>query len=270
MKLLPAFTGQPEPNKIYNTDALTLLGAMPDESIDLHVTSPPYNLRNSLGGFRRGGSDGSTWNNAGFHHDTDSGYSDYNDNMPYPEYVDWQRQILAEMMRTLKPNGAIFYNHKWRCQGGLLQDRSDIVSGFPVRQIIIWDRGGSINFNRRFFLPNYEVIYLICKDDFYLNDGYKMGAVWYVNPENDNKHPAPFPIEIARRCIQSTDAKLICDPFMGSGTTAVAAQGLGRNFIGCDISLNYVEMARRRIAGKPMQAALANQTTIFEALEALR
>ena len=65
------------------------------------------------------------------------------------------------MMRVLKPTGAIFYNHKWRIQKGLLQDRADIVNDFPVRQIIIWQRAGGINFNPGYFLPTYEVIYLI-------------------------------------------------------------------------------------------------------------
>jgi modification methylase len=67
------------------------------------------------------------------------------------------------MMRLLTDDGAIFYNHKWRVQDGLLQDRNDIVSGFPVRQIIIWHRNGGINFNKGYFLPTYEVIYLIAK-----------------------------------------------------------------------------------------------------------
>ena len=72
------------------------------------------------------------------------------------------------MMRLLREDGAIFYNHKWRVQGGLLQDRSEIVKGFPVRQIIIWKRDGGINFNRGYFLPTYEVIYLIAKSAFRL------------------------------------------------------------------------------------------------------
>ncbi len=67
--------------------------------------------------------------------------------MPHDEYVAWQRACLSECMRVIKDDGAIFYNHKWRVQAGLLQDRSDIVAGFPVRQIIIWKRKGGINFN---------------------------------------------------------------------------------------------------------------------------
>lgn len=86
--------------------------------------------------------------------------------MPHDKYIDWQRRCLAEMLRIIPEDGAIFYNHKWIVQGSLLQDRQDIVSGFPVRQIIIWKRKGGINFNPGYFLPTYEVIYLICKKDF--------------------------------------------------------------------------------------------------------
>ena len=57
--------------------------------------------------------------------------------MPHSAYVGWQCRCLAEMMRLLRPGGAIFYNHKWRVQKVLLQDRQDIVAGFPVRQVII-------------------------------------------------------------------------------------------------------------------------------------
>ena len=71
-------------------------------------------------------------------------------------------------MRVLTEDGALFYNHKWRVQAGLLQDRQDILRGFPVRQIIIWRRSGGINFNPGYFLPTYEVIYLIAKPHFKL------------------------------------------------------------------------------------------------------
>ena len=73
-------------------------------------------------------------------------------------YVAWQRLYLGEMMRLLRQDSAIFYNHKWRVQNGTLQDWHDIVSPFLVRQIIIWHRSGWINFNSEYFLPNYEVI----------------------------------------------------------------------------------------------------------------
>ncbi len=73
--------------------------------------------------------------------------------MPHEEYVTWQHHCLSAMMRVLKEDGAILYNHKWRIQGDLIQDRHDIVDGFPVRQIIIWQRADGINFNSGYFLP---------------------------------------------------------------------------------------------------------------------
>lgn len=177
-----------------------------------------------------------------------NGYDTYNDNLPHDVYVKWQRECLTEMMRVLKNDGAIFYNHKWRVQGGLLQDRQDIVSGFPVRQIIIWKRKGGINFNPGYFLPTYEVIYMIAKPEFRLvPKANRYGDVWEIPQERNNPHPAPFPVALVERIISSTNAQLVLDPFMGSGTTAVAAKRLGRDFIGIDISETYCNMAADRL-----------------------
>ena len=96
------------------------------------------------------------------------------------------------MMRLLRHDGAIFYNHKWRVQAGLLQDRSEIVKGFPVRQIIIWKRDGGINFNPGYFLPTYEVIYLIAKAAFRLRPkANAIGDVWHIPQESRNLTPPP-------------------------------------------------------------------------------
>jgi site-specific DNA-methyltransferase (adenine-specific) len=129
-----------------------------------------------------------------------------------------------------------------------LQDRSDIVNDFPVRQIIIWEREGGINFNPGYFLPIYEVIYLICKPDFELAP--KANAwkdVWHIPQESKNPHPAPFPVELAQRCIESTTAKTVLDPFLGSGSSAIAAEALHRNWIGIEISKDYCKLANERI-----------------------
>ena len=152
------------------------------------------------------------------------------------------------MLRLIKDDGAIFYNHKWRVQKGLIQDRREIIDGFPVRQIIIWKRKGGINFNPGYFLPTYEVIYLIAKPDFKLvPHANSAGDVWEIPQEMKNKHPAPFPVALAERIIASTDAKVILDPFIGSGTTAVAAKKLNRNYIGIEISQEYCEMSGERL-----------------------
>ena len=177
------------------------------------------------------------------------GYDGHSDDMDYDMYVGWQRSCLRAMMRLLKDTGAIFYNHKWRVQGGLLQDRKEIVEGFPVRQIIIWERSGGFNFNHRFFLPTYEVIYVICKPAFRLASvkAGGWGDVWKIPQDKNIDHPAPFPVEIPRRCIETTRAKIVLDPFLGSGTTAVAAQLMGIDWIGIEKSQEYCELAKKRL-----------------------
>ncbi len=229
--------------KVHCGDCVELMNRMPATSVDLIVTSPPYNLRNSTGNGMKDGR-GGKWKNAALI----NGYANHDDAMPHDEYVAWQRQCIAAMIRVIREDGAIFYNHKWRVQGGLLQDRADIVSGFPVRQIIIWRRDGGINFNPGYFLPTYEVIYLICKPQFRLAPkANAMGDVWRIPQEANNPHPAPFPIELAQRCIKATHAQIVLDPFMGSGTTAVAAESCGRDWIGFDSSKEYCKLAKERI-----------------------
>lgn len=239
-------------NKIICGDAVEVMKKMPDGSVDLVVTSPPYNLKNSTGNGMKDGR-GGKWANAALQ----KGYSHYNDCMPHEQYVEWQRACLAEMMRLIPENGAIFYNHKWRVQGGLLQDRQDIVSGFPIRQIIIWRRKGGLNFNAGYFLPTYEVIYLIAKPEFKLvPKANAYGDIWEFTQEMKNNHPAPFPVKLIDRIVSSTTARNVLDPFMGSGTTAISAINLNRDYIGIDVSPEYCEVAEKRIKEYQSQAKL--------------
>ena len=207
-------------NSIICGNSLEVMRLLPSESVDLFVTSPPYNLKNSTGNGMKDGR-GGKWQKAALQ----NGYAKHDDNMPYEEYCEWQRNCLSEMMRLLKNDGAIFYNHKWRVQNGLLQDRNEIVKNFPVRQIIIWKRSGGINFNAGYFLPTYEVIYLIAKPKFRLSEGAnRYGDVWEIKQERNNPHPAPFPIALSDRIISSTNAALVVDPFAGSGTVAISCR----------------------------------------------
>ena len=235
---------------LHHGDALTIMREMPSESVGMVVTSPPYNFRNSTGGGFK--------NPSGPKHHTPKltdGYDGHSDNLPRDEYVALQRACLKEMLRILSPDGAIFWNHKYRVQNGLLQDHSDILDGFPVRQIIIWKGSTGINYNPGYFLPNYEVVYLICPKAFRLRDRANiLGCIWDIWPDRNNPHPCPFPVELARICIKSTPDHLepVLDPFMGSGTTAAAAQECGRSWIGIEQSLKYVEMAKNRLENGPL------------------
>jgi site-specific DNA-methyltransferase (adenine-specific) len=240
-----------EANRIYVGDCLEVMREWADGCVDCIVTSPPYNLLNSSGNGMhqkfRGSRRNSKWHGAALV----EGYGDYKDNMPEGAYVGWQHLCLHQMYRLLKPTGAIFYNHKWRVQDGRLQERREILDGLPVRQIIIWQRAGGFNFNKGYFVPTYEVIYLIAGPEFELQPGTNaLGDVWSITQEYGNPHPAPFPEELARRCIAagSPPNGIVLDPFLGSGTTAVAAERLGRQWVGIELSPEYAEMARKRTA----------------------
>ena len=240
--------------QVLQGDCLSVMGEMEDGSVGLVLTSPPYNLRNTTGGWPSTGHGGfSMWRNAALR----EGYAEHDDNMPHDEYVEWQRACLAEMMRLIPDDGAIFYNHKWRVQAGLLQDRADIVDGFPVRQVIIWQRQGGMNFNDGYFLPTYEVIYLIAKPDFRLAKRANYATdVWSIPQESGTEHPAPFPLALAQRVVASTDAKVVLDPFCGSGTACVAAMLEGRDYIGIELTEEYCEMARQRLVDEARQGRM--------------
>ena len=245
-------------NKIINGDCLQVMKSLPEKSIDVIVTSPPYNLLNSTGNGLKKNTNCGKWKNAAIK----EGYKDYDDNMPYPEYIEWQKACVAEMCRLIKDDGAIFYNNKNRVQAGLLQDRGEIVRNFPLRQIITWKRSGAINFNAGYYLPTTEQIYLICNKNFKLRKGAnKYTDVWEIKQEMNNPHPAPFPEELIDRIISSTNGNIVLDPFGGSGTTAVSSLKDNKDFILIEKSAFYCEMAKIRIEGKEDWRNVSNNSS---------
>ena len=231
-------------DQVIQGDALEVMSRMPKGLAQIALTSPPYNIRNSSGNGLRWNKPSGKWPTATLQ----DGYEEYEDNMPEDEYVKWQRNIIEATLDLLPPDGALFYNHKRRVQSGFMQDRDEIVNGFPIRQIIIWDRMGGLNHNPGYFIPSYELIYLIAKPRFSLStEGKTQSDVWRIRPGRNNPHPAPFPIELALRVIDSTNAETILDPFMGSGTTGLAAVSRKRHFVGIERSAKYCRIAKQRI-----------------------
>lgn len=242
--------GNFETGQCYCTDCLDGLRALPDKCIDVQLTSPPYNMRQHAYGGR---TTRQKWINAALA----DGYEDYDDCMADDAYAAWQHEVLLEMVRVMKDDGVIFYNHKWRILENRLNDRRDIVYDVPLRQIIIWQRCGGICFRPGFFLPTYEVVYMIAGPQFTLAPkANALGDVWNIPQERGNPHPAPFPIELAKRVISSTTGRVVLDPFMGSGTTALAAESLGREWIGFERCQAFVDMCHERIDGARAQKAL--------------
>lgn len=235
-----------EIDKIYCEDCLETLKRMDDNSIDLIITSPPYNKgwwsanRNMKN---------NTFNTKSRRID----YGVFDDCMEPEEYEKWQRSILDECVRVIKPTGSVFYNHI-----DILRDCRTIhptyVYDYPLKQTIIWDRGNTPKIDRTYFFPINEWIFWIKKDNdarpyFDRKQGDMQKSVWRINPEKNNSHPAPFPIELPTNIIKccSKEGDVVYDPFMGSGTVAKAARDLGRHYIGSELNPDYIIMANERL-----------------------
>lgn len=245
--------------KIHKINCIDFLKELPDNCIDVITTSPPYNLGN-LNRSENPKRSNRTYVKEGSSRDMElfkEGYSDFDDCLPYSVYVKQQRTLLQQMIRVLNVGGAIFYNTKWRLYSGELDTLTSITDGFEsnIRQIIIWNKFSTMAYGETFLMPKYEVIYLFTKGNEstlkFNKDFLTYGDVWEFAGERFNKHPAPFPLELPHRAIGSVfnnGRKLIVyDPYMGSGTTAVAAECYGYDWIGTDISDSYIDMAMKRI-----------------------
>ena len=227
-----------ELNKIYNEDCLIGMKQIPDESIDLIITSPPYNL----------GKQHHTGNNRFV------AYAEHDDNMPEEEYQKWQIDVLNECFRILKPSGSMWYNHKNRIKNGLQITPYEwlLKTNFIIKQEIIW-QNGSQNFDKIRFYPMTERVYWLAKSpkvkmfnainhhDFFTR------AEWQP-VKTKGEHKRAYPVKMCEDIISCFEnAKTVLDPFVGSGTTAIACLNTNRNYIGFELDENYYNIATERI-----------------------
>lgn len=240
---------------IYCGDNQEVLASLrPGPEADLIFTSPPYNLGVSTGGGMAAHSKSkaaawsknSRWSGAALA----DGYDGHDDAMPLPEYEEWQRNVLMACWAALSDVGAIFYNHKPRVQDCELWLPLRLNPGLPLRQIVTWARDGGVNFNPTAYLPTYEWLMVFAKPDWRLRSkgASGVGDVWNARQGAGTKHPAPFPLSLPARAIETCAPNLVLDPFMGSGTTLVAAKAAGVRAIGIEKSERYCEMAVKRLS----------------------
>lgn len=215
--------------------------------VDITVTSPPYNTLPK------------SHRPSGLHAERKSGVNKwidraaggYKDSRPEGEYQAWLVGII-ELCRNAT-RGLVWVNHKIRYRKG--------VAIHPVRMFpwdiyseVIWDRRGSMALNCKRYAPSTEHLIGFGKPHVWHDDLNKLLSVWRLGFDADkNDHPCSYPIEIAYRPIYSStnDGECVLDPFMGSGTTLVAAKRLGRRAIGIDIEERYCAMAAERIEKEP-------------------
>jgi len=255
----PVFTPFPRPNvyfeyesqKIYNDDILTT-GVISDNSVDLIVTSPPYNVEVK--------------------------YNSHNDTMSYDTYLSFSREWITQCFQFLKNDGRFCLNIPLdKNKGGQQSVYSDLTKiakdvGFKYHSTIIWNEqnisrrtawGSWLSASAPYVIAPVEVIVVLYKKDWRKTSGSRKSditkkeflswtnGVWTFNGESKKRagHPAPFPVELPKRCIKlfSYVEDIVLDPFLGSGSTLIACMQTGRAGIGIDIDKQYCEVAKNRL-----------------------
>ncbi len=262
-------------NKITNGDCLELFKDIPDESVDITFADPPFNLKKK--------------------------YNSTKDSLEISEYLIWCEKWIAEMVRVTKPTGSIFIHNipKWLTYyAGFLNKRADF------KHWISWDAptapmGKSLQPNHYgilFYAKDakqnkfYELRYphRRCRKCGYLHKDYGgkkfmlhpfgslVSDVWTdIHRVKHNKyrdeHPCQLPIYLLERVIlMSTDENdAVLDPFLGTGTTALAAKRLGRNFIGFELDAIYVEIAMNKLAQEEANSKIGEVWLSFHLNEAV-
>lgn len=225
-------------------DSLTELKKLKSDSIDIGVTSPPYNKQENKKGWLV----------------KNVKYDNITDKKPENIYQNEQIEVLNELFRIIKPGGSFFYNHKIRWERGIMFHPYSWISQtkWCIRQEIIWDRMIAANIRGwRFWQTDERIFWLHKPKDKKDMIGKElaskhalMTSIWKIRPESKNNHPAPFPLAIPARCIYSILDEYqgtVIDPYCGSGTTLVAAKLLGHKFIGIDISEFYLDQTKIRL-----------------------
>ena len=217
---------------LYHGDCLEVMPTL--SGVDLVVTSPPYNKGKQSGDYAN----------------MRDGYASYSDDLPDADYLEWQHAVVREMWRLTADKGAIFYNHKPQIRDGVaLLPTRYVPPEVALRQVIIWDRRGGMNWNASFFVPQHEWVLLLAHRDFRLRDrgASATGDVWDLGiDQRSDGHPCAFPESLPARAIEATTAQTILDPYAGSGTTLEAARRLGRQAIGIELDERYCEQIARR------------------------
>ncbi|HET6845299.1 MAG TPA: site-specific DNA-methyltransferase [Anaerolineales bacterium] len=237
-------------DRIFHSSAANM-HELPDGSVHLMVTSPPYNVG-----------------------------KDYDEDLSLEEYLTSLSHVWKEVRRVLVPGGRACINVANLGRKPYIPLHAVILSEmlqleFLMRGEIIWDKGASSSVSTAWgswqsasnptLRDSHEYILVFCKDSFRRQrvDDRKdtiqkeeflefTKSVWTFPAESAKKigHPAPFPIELPYRLIQmyTYDGEVVLDPFMGSGQTALAALRAGRHYVGYETNAEYVALSEKRIA----------------------
>lgn len=244
---------------LYNGKSENVIPILDDNSIDLVITSPPYNV------------------DLGNNKFNENSYDVYNDNKDHKEFIEWLRDIFFKLYPKIKSGGRVVVNIG-DPKNGRIPTHADITH-FMTNDLkylpmatIIWDKKqvgnrlawGSYNSpSCPSFPQSFEYIMIFSKDNIKLQYQGESDLIpkefqewafsmWTMGCETEMKeigHPAMFPVELPYRLIKMLSWKnsTILDPFNGAGTTGVACEILGRKYIGIELSENYCNITEKRI-----------------------
>jgi len=180
--------------------------------------------------------------------------------MPEEEYQQQQIKVLNEIYRATKQGGSLMYNHKNRIKNGKQITPYEwlLKSEWTLKQEVVWFNG-SQNFDKCRFYPMTERIYWLSKgtNTNFTNAINQHDLIKDTAEGTDKEHKRAFPVKLAQRFIICfPDAELIFDPYMGSGTTAIAAIRENRKYLGAELSKKYYDLANKRIEYETAQTKL--------------
>lgn len=233
-------------NYIDNCDCLEGLQNIPDDSVDLIVTDPPYFINMGHAGDKKNMKNFKEKVNAvGNGCDSNRTFGDLAIVKPF------YTQLFREFARVLKPGGHFYFFTDWRGYGFYYPLMQQFL---PVRNMLVWDKGGAPG---SFYTYSHELVIfgayapkLLHKGGTNVIKGIKGFTNGAKSTNGDKVHPTQKPVELIEKFIQdATDpGAVVLDTFMGSGTTAVACLKTGRSFIGFELDEQYHAVAQQRIA----------------------
>ena len=253
--------------KLIQGDALEALRGLPRSSHAVCGTSPPYNIghNNAKAGLPDAEGRKRRWQGQ---------YpGDFDDLLSEDEYVEYHQGVVREIMRVLKPDGLLWYVHRRRPNArGLVNFHPVdwILQPFPVRHEVIWYKANGGTFNLptggkkytpvQYLANRYETIFVVGHPSGggrVTRDVAKLGDVWEMNKVRVPGHPSPFPVALAARCIAGTACEgPVLDPFLGTGSTALAALAMGRYCTGIELIPETMAIAEQRLEDAGRQSAL--------------
>ena len=251
-------------NQIIEGDCLEILKRLPSESVDIAFADPPFNLQKK--------------------------YGIYRDSLEFEEYIKWCKMWITEMVRITKPSGAIFLHNipKWLTHyAAILNELADFKHWIswnaptaPMGKTLQPAHYGILFYAKDARqLTFYEIRHphkRERKSTYLLKDyggkkkllhpfGSLVSDVWtdihrIKHNKYRDKHPCQLPIHLMERILlmASDEGAIVLDPFSGTGTTAIAAKRLGRNYIGIDLDPTYVNIAKNRLTQESPSSKLGD------------